>query len=123
MITLEYQTTKSPFRLPLFLGVVACIVGLTGNLAGMLVSAYVLWPIPGGSPIRPMDLAAFIFLLSFVTGIVGVPFGAAGIALGRNRSRFWLIAAFGIFFSVLPLFTSGLVEGLIIDMHGLILED
>ena len=123
MSTLDYQSSAPPSRLPFILGIVTCLVGLLGNAAGVFFVVEGLWSIPSGTPIRLMGLTFLMFLIAFATAVVGVPLGAIGIAFGRKRRKFWIIAALGMVLSLTPIFTSEFVFHSIVRWHGLILKD
>jgi predicted permease len=103
------------------MAILTCVVGLGGNVVGML-AASTLRSVPVGTPIRPMGLAAFLFLVALTTAGIGITVAVIAIANGRRRRLVWAVAALGIVLSLMPLFTSRLVWDHIVAQRGLIEE-
>ena len=119
---LDYQHPKRTSSVPsLACAFVACAVGLTGNVLGMLAASS-LRHVPPGTFIRPMGLAALLFFIALGTAGVGLPLAILALVSGRRRMLIWLVAVVGIALSLMPLFTSRMVWDWIVARRGLIEE-
>jgi hypothetical protein len=103
------------------MAIITCIVGLGGNIVGMLAASTLL-SVPPGSPIRPMGLAAFLFLVALATAGMGITLALIAIANGWRRKLIWIVAGLGVVLSLMPLFSSRLVWDQIVAHRGLLEE-
>ena len=109
MPLLDYHAPKQYARRNCtFFALSSCAVGLAGNALGML-AASTLRHVPPGSSIRPMGLAALLFLIAAVTAALGITLVA--VALGgstrvKRRALFHLIVVLGALLSLSPIVSS-----------------
>jgi hypothetical protein len=125
---LNYQTPGADdappprWKDPLRLSMLVCALSLGGSLLAMTATFQSLWPVPPGSPIRPMGLVFLWLLIAFLTALQGLILGITAIIVGRHRKLYWALALLGIILSLLPLPASRAVSDWITARHSLIWE-
>ncbi|HTW95471.1 MAG TPA: hypothetical protein VMD30_11785 [Tepidisphaeraceae bacterium] len=97
----------------------ACAVGVAGNILGML-TACTLLTYPPGATSRPMGLVSILFLIALATAMLGLTAGIFALVISRRHTADWIIAAVGMILSLTPFFSSMVVWRLIAARRGLI---
>ena len=125
MRSLDYRTPEQQTRPnPFFFALSSCGIGLAGNALGMLAASSLRHVAPG-STIRPMGLAALLFLIAAGTAAPGVTLAIVGIIRGiraRRRVLVFMTALLGTLLSLTPLITSRWVWDRIEARNGLVME-
>ena len=109
------STFKAFLRIP-FAGKVALLIGIFAN-GTVIVETVPFLALPYGSDIRPMGYELFIFVISFLTLIIGLIFSFAGYKSCSNRVNIVVLSLL-----VAPLPLSVVLFDLISKICGLRME-
>jgi hypothetical protein len=118
---IDYATSAERRGLRL-LSVAAIIIAVTTTGVTVWLTFAELWPIPVGTPIRPMGLVLNVFLIAIATLISGAALGVIAIMVGRRDRVSILLAIVAILASMAPLPALRLTSDWIAARHGLVWE-